>query len=67
MQAGYDPINAQVRLNWGSPETSEITDSDLISAAEKQLIRPEEFRKNAIKTLGWEPWDDTQQVNYHVR
>lgn len=58
LQAGYDPIKAQVRLNWGSPETPEITASDLISAAEKQLIRPEEFRKNAIKILGWELWDD---------
>ena len=58
LQAGYDPIKAQIRLNWGSPETPEITASDLISAAEKQLIRPEEFRKNAIKILGWELWTD---------
>ena len=56
-QNGYDPAKAAVRLNWGSPETPEITASDLISAAEKNLIRPEEFRKNAVKILGWELWD----------
>jgi hypothetical protein len=57
-QAGFDPAKAQVRLNWGSPETPEITASDLIGAADKGLIRPDEFRKNAIKILGWELWDD---------
>jgi hypothetical protein len=56
--AGFDPAKAQVRLNWGSPETPEITAADLIGAAEKGLIRPDEFRKNAIKILGWELWDD---------
>jgi hypothetical protein len=59
-QAGNDPVKAQVRLNWGNPETPEITATDLIGAAEKGLIRPEEFRKNAIKILGWELWDKTK-------
>jgi hypothetical protein len=36
----------------------------LISAATAQagslpLIRAEEFRKNAVKILGWELWDDS--------
>lgn len=53
-QNGQDPAKAAVRLNWGSPETPEIIASDLISAAEKNLIRPDEFRKNAVKILGWE-------------
>ncbi len=57
-QGGFDPIKAQVRLNWGSPETPEITASDLIGAANGSLIRPEEFRKNAVKILGWELWDE---------
>jgi hypothetical protein len=57
-QAGFDSAKAAVRLNWGSPESPEITAGDLISAADKQLIRPDEFRKNAIKILGWELWDD---------
>jgi hypothetical protein len=61
-QAGFDPDKACVRLNWGSPESPEIIAADLISAATAQagsvpLIRPEEFRKNAIKILGWELWD----------
>ena len=61
-QAGYDPIKAKVRLNWGSPESPEIKASDLISAATSQagsvpLIRLEEFRKNAVKILGWELWE----------
>jgi hypothetical protein len=25
--------------------------------AEKNLIRPDEFRKNAVKILGWELWE----------
>jgi hypothetical protein len=29
----------------------------LIHAAQLQLIRPEEFRKNAIK-FGWELWEE---------
>jgi hypothetical protein len=58
VQAGFDAARAKVRLNFGSPETPEITASDLIGAADKGLIRPEEFRKNAIKILGWELWDD---------
>jgi hypothetical protein len=56
-QAGYDPVKAQVRLNWGSPETPELLAADLIAAAEKGLIRGEEFRKNAVKILGWELWE----------
>ena len=64
MHAGFDPAKAAIRLNWGTPETPEITASDLISAATAQagsvpLIRAEEFRKNAIKILGWELWDDS--------
>ena len=65
-QAGFDPVKAAVRLNWGSPETPEITAPDLISAATSQagsmpLIRAEEFRKNAVKILGWELWDDSNE------
>ena len=61
-QAGFDPIKAKVRLNWGSPESPKITATDLISAASASagslpLIRPEEFRKNAVKILGWELWE----------
>ena len=38
------------------PEMSEFVLSDLIHAAQLGLIRPEEFRKNAVK-FGWELWD----------
>jgi hypothetical protein len=56
-QAGFDPADAGgVRLNWGSPETPEVIVADLIHAAELGLIRPEEFRKNAVK-FGWELWE----------
>lgn len=58
-QAGFDPEDAGgVRLNWGSPETPEVIVADLIHAAELGLIRPEEFRKNAVK-FGWELWQAT--------
>jgi len=55
-QAGFDPAEAQVRLNWGSPDVPEMVATDLIKAAELSLIRPEEFRKNAVK-FGWELWE----------
>lgn len=55
-QAGFDSAKAKVRLNFGSPETPELIPSDLIKAAELGLVRPEEFRKNAVK-FGWELWD----------
>ncbi len=50
------PELAKVRLNWGTPETPELVPADLIHAAQLQLIRPEEFRKNAVK-FGWELWE----------
>jgi hypothetical protein len=61
-QAGCDFAKAKVRLNWGSPETPEVTLADLIAAATvtPPLIRSEEFRKNAVK-FGWELWDEKPQ------
>lgn len=59
-QNGFDAAKAKVRLNFGSPETPELVPADLIRAAELGLVRPEEFRKNAVK-FGWELWDDTSQ------
>jgi hypothetical protein len=58
-QAGFNPTEAQVRLNWGSEKTPEIVTGDMLKAAELGLIRPEEFRKNAIK-FGWELWDKSE-------
>jgi hypothetical protein len=55
-QAGFEPAEAGIRLNWGSPEVPEMVLADLIKAAELSLIRPEEFRKNAAK-FGWELWE----------
>ena len=56
-QANFESSKAAVRLNWGSPETPELVPADLIHAAQLGLIRPEEFRKNAVK-FGWELWED---------
>jgi hypothetical protein len=58
-QAGLDSVKAKVRLNYGSPETPEIVPADLIKAAEIGLVRPEEFRKNAIR-FGWELWEENR-------
>jgi hypothetical protein len=57
-QNGFDPIQAGVRLNWGTADQPELLLSDLIAAATAPLplIRPEEFRKNASKS-GWELWE----------
>jgi len=59
-QAGFDPAEAQVRLNWGTPETPEVVLADIVKAAELNLIRPEEFRKNAVK-FGWELWEQESE------
>ena len=61
-KAGFDPILAAVRLNWGTPETPKVLVSDLIAAASgpAPLIRAEEFRKNAVK-FGWELWEPQTQ------
>jgi hypothetical protein len=58
LQQSFDPTKAKVRLNWGSPSQPDLLISDLIAAANSplSLIRPEEFRKNAVKA-GWELWD----------
>jgi len=65
-QAGFEPAEAQVRLNWGSPEAyPEISVADMLKAAELNLIRSEEFRKNAVKLFGWELWEqesDSQEA-----
>ncbi len=60
-KGGFDQAKAKVRLNWGSPEAPEVKMSDLIAAADKGLIRAEEFRKNASKS-GWELWEDPTAV-----
>jgi hypothetical protein len=58
-QAGLDPVKAQMRLQWGSPKTREASVADMLRAAEFGFIRPEEFRKTAVK-LGWELWETAQ-------
>lgn len=37
-QAGYDPAEVKVRLNWGQPSVPELEFADLISASEKGAI-----------------------------
>ena len=51
-QAGHNPVEAGVRLNWGIPEKPDIVVTDLLRAAELGLIRADEFRK-IMKDLGW--------------
>jgi len=59
-QAGFEPAEAQVRLNWGTPDIPEIVFADIVKAAELGLIRSEEFRKNAVK-FGWELWEQESE------
>lgn len=61
LQAGFEPAEAQVRLNLGSPELPKIETADMLRAAELGLIRPEEFRKNAVK-FGWELWEKKSEA-----
>jgi hypothetical protein len=60
-QAGFNPFESKIRLNWGSSETPKLVPADLIHAAQLGLIRPEEFCKNAIK-FGWELWDSKPEA-----
>ena len=55
-QAGLDPAQAQVRLNWSPYKVKEVSVVDLLKAAEQGLIRQDEFRKNAVK-FGWQLFD----------
>lgn len=61
VEAGLDAVKAKVRLNYGSPETPELVPADLIKAAEIGLVRPEEFRKNAVK-FGWQLWEEDSEA-----
>ncbi|MBS7646323.1 hypothetical protein KEJ24_00570 [Candidatus Bathyarchaeota archaeon] len=61
VQAGLNPYEARVRLNWGAPKTPQVSIADMLKAAELGLIRPEEFRKNAVK-WGWELWDKPSET-----
>ena len=51
-QAGFDPVQAQVRLNWGVPDKPEIIVADIMKATEDNLISRYEFR-NIVRELGW--------------
>jgi hypothetical protein len=59
-QAGLNPAKAQARLNWSPIKMQQTNLADLLKAAEQNLIRPEEFRKNAIK-FGWQLWEPETQ------
>jgi len=62
-QAGYDPKEVAIRLNWGMPMKPETIVADLIKAAELGLIRVDEFR-NIMKDVGWELTEpETSQPN----
>jgi hypothetical protein len=38
VQSGFDPVKAQVRLHWGSPQTKEVSAADLLKATERGFI-----------------------------
>jgi len=60
MQAGFDPAKAAVRLNWGTPETPELTIENVLKAFELGAVRSDEARKNLAK-FGVELWE-TEEV-----
>jgi len=51
--AGFDPVEAKVRLNWGQPEIPELNVEDILKAVEIGVINIEEARNILIKS-GWE-------------
>ena len=52
-EAGYRPLEAGVRLNWGQPEVPELRVEDMLKAWETGAIRSDELRKMLVKS-GWE-------------
>jgi len=59
-QAGLDPKEADVRLNWGVEEKPKLLVQDMLRAFELGAIRAEELRKMLIK-IGWELWNIEEQ------
>lgn len=60
-QAGFDPADAGVRLNWGTPDMPEIKIEHWIELAKLhaqgiQVARIDEIRKN-LKKFGFELWE----------
>jgi len=52
-QAGFDPKEARVRLNWGVIKMVEMRVEDLLKAFEDKAIERDELRKMLVKQ-GWE-------------
>jgi len=67
-EAGYDPDEARARLNWGMRQEPEIEFADLVETAKlgPSYIRPEEFRKNAMK-FGFELWKEEESTEPTVK
>jgi len=69
-QAGFDPVKANCRLNWGM-EKPEVKLEDLIKLAEisassrVEYVRPEEVRKNLTK-FGFELWEKEEPTEQAV-
>jgi len=53
-EAGYQPTEAGVRLNWGQPEGPDFVSADVIEACKAGIITPEEARKILAKSGRWE-------------
>jgi len=60
-QAGFEPKQTRVRLNWGVPKTSEMRIEDLLKAFEDEAIRKDELRKMLAKQ-GWELSEPAESV-----
>ena len=52
LEAGFDPREAAVRLNWGVPERPELTVRDVLDAFEKGVIDRGEARR-MLADMGW--------------
>ena len=50
--AGFNPVKAKVRINWGIPEKPEYSVSDVLKAFEDGAISRIEARK-LLKDMGW--------------
>lgn len=60
-QAGFEPAEANVRLQWGLPQKPKVEINDVLKAYELGVIDVEELRRMLVKA-GWELWTQKEQV-----
>ena len=65
-QAGYNPSEAKVKLNWGIPSEPELVTSDVLKAFELGVLSRDEVRKILIG-VGWKLMESQSLREWYFR